>query len=144
MLIWPPFGSDFIEHHVRVEFSSTYPFLLVSYRFRGALTLDPLAPAQSKRSFSIWELLLKNVISAFFFFIFCDIWTSFLLLGTRVKTRANKNKKYHSIWVPKVPPKWSFSVFSVFGFGGAPRWSQMVFLVPLGGPKGESQCSQGH
>ena len=32
---------------------------------------------------------------------------------------------------------------SVSGFEGAPRWSQMVFLVPLGGLKGESQCSQG-
>ena len=61
------------------------------------------------------------------------------------KNKGKTNKKSHSIWVPKqVPKKCFFSVFSVSGFGGAPRWSPMVFLVPLGGPKGESQCSQGH
>ena len=91
------------------------------------------------------RFIVKNVISASFFFICFDIWNSFPSLGTRVKTRVKKSKKYDSIWVPKqVPKKCFFSVFSVSVFGGAPRWSQMVFLVPLGGPKGESQCSQGH
>ncbi len=91
------------------------------------------------------RIIVKKMKFLYFFCIFCDIWTSFPSLGTRVKTRATKNKKYHLIWVPKqVPKKLFFSVFSVSGFGGAPRWFQMVFLVPLGGPKGESQCSQGH
>ena len=54
------FGSDFIDNHVRVELSFACPFLLICEHFRGALTLDLLAPAQSKRNFSIWELLLNR------------------------------------------------------------------------------------
>ena len=61
------------------------------------------------------------------------------------KNKGQKKQEISFNLGPKTGPrKLFFCVFSVSGFGGAPRWSQMVFLVPLGGPKGESQCSQGH
>ena len=85
-------------------------FVRMSF-FVNLLTVSGSLDPRSARAGAVETLFLnlriivKNVISASFFCIFCDIWTSFPSLGTRVKTRAKQNKKYHSIWVPKMVSK---------------------------------------
>ena len=60
----------------------------------------------------------------------------------------NKGKKKQEISFnlgPKTDPKKCFfTVFLVSGFEGVSGWSQVSFLVPLGGPRGDPQGLQGH
>ena len=86
-------------------------FVRMSF-FVNLLTVSGGLDPRSARAGAVETLFLnlriivkKNVISASFFCIFCNIWTSLPSLGTRVKTRAKKNEKYHPIWVPKQVPE---------------------------------------
>ena len=50
------FRAIFCKNHMGAEYLVACRLFFVFVRFLERLTLDPLAPAQSKRSFSILEL----------------------------------------------------------------------------------------
>ena len=125
-------------------------FVRMSF-FVNLLTVSGILDPRSARAGAVETMFLNLRIivnKCNFCILFLHVLRHLDLISFARNACKNKGKKKQEISFnsgPETGPQKLFlSVFSVSGFGGAPRWSQMVFLVPLGGPKGESQCSQGH
>ena len=106
----------------------------------GSLILDLLAPAQSKRSFSMLELLSKMCIDGT---PARAVLESFGHHPPRLKAcQSNTWKRQEMSWNsgPKTGSrKVIFGLCLVFGCEGAPGRPPMPFLVPSGGRKDDSQ-----
>ena len=104
--------------------------------FAACLTLDRLAPAQSKRSFSILALpsTMCNVGTPFVTFwrhlgIICHAWKI-------CKSKDRKRQEMSlNLGFKTGHQKVVFWLFLVSGCEGAPGWPQGLHLVPQGGPK---------
>ena len=106
----------------------------VFVRFLERLTLDPLAPAQSKRSFSILDLLLKMcTLGTPFRNILESFGRHLTPLKDMEKQSPEKTEKSANRGFKTCPQKVIFLV--VFGVC-ARVVPSALFLVPQGGPKG--------
>ncbi len=91
------FGCHFLNFSIRNKYperdGSQVAFSLCFCGFLKGPTFDPLAPAQSKHSFSIFDLPFKMCNCGV---LFGDIWISFATSERHVKAKPGKDKNMSS------------------------------------------------
>ena len=153
---WQSFVSDFTKKSCMRRVFVCVPFLFALTCFPACLNLDPLAPAQSKRSFSIWALpsTMCNFGTPFVTF-----WRHLGIIYHVCKTCKSKDRKRREMSLNLAFKTGHQKVIFLVAFGvwlwrcarvaprvpfGAPWWSQGPSQDTKSEPNGTKMESHSH